>query len=800
MLKNYILVALRNLTKNKFFSLINITGLALGIAASLLMLNYLRFERSYDTFHANADRIYRVPMTITEKGAEPQTFAFTFPAVANAMKAEFPEVEAAIRIRKGFGLVKLEDTTIPNLRTLFIGEDVFTMFSYSFLYGNKKSALAELNSATITRTMALQLFGTEDARGKTFTYGNTLYEVSAVIEDVPENSHLQFDILLPYKKYVEIAKGFGGNAEDSWGWSDFYTYVLLKPGTDVEALRHKLIAFAELHKGEDMKATGYETNFQLQPLTDIHTKSNYDYEFAGNGNYTYLDYVAIASFFILFMAWLNYINLSTSRSLERSKEVGIRKSVGAYRLELIKQFLLESLVINVIAIAAGIAIMLLATPYVSNLIGKPLSLPSLTNYSFWGMLVAFLVIGAVVSGAYPAFVLSSFKPFQALKGIVTSSGSKATLRKAMVVGQVALALLLIAGTVGLVQQVRFMRNQDLGVNINQTLVLQEYIGRDSSAIPVIHSFMNEVKQIPAVQSVTAATDVPGKEVGSSGTYHQPSLQNAKRCRQFYVDQNYFSSYELPLIAGRNFSHDQANDTESVILNETAVSVLGFASAEDAIDKIVTDDESTYRVIGVIKDYHQESLQFEFNPTLFFFSETFPSYYSLKVATTDMPTLVAAVEQQWKQFFPDSPFTYFFLDEFYNAQYQTEQTFEVLLTGFTVLGVVVACLGLLGLSSFTVAKRTKEVGIRKVLGANVGQLVVLLTKEYLVLVSIAFVIALPLAQYLFSKWLEGYAFRVSLGVWFFILPFALIITITLVSVGLQSFKAAWVNPVKSLRSE
>jgi len=353
----------------------------------------------------------------------------------------------------------------------------------------------------------------------------------------------------------------------------------------------------------------------------------------------------------------------------------------------------------------------------------------------------------------------------------------------------------------LLKQIEFMRNRDLGINIDQTLVLRERVSRDSTFIPLINSFVNELQQNPSIKSVTASGDVPGGEIGGSSLYNRVENDNGKRCRQFEVDENFFKNFELPLLAGRSFSKDFADDRRAVILNETAVRILGFDSPEAAINQELLDfDDTKYNIIGVVKDYHQESLQYEFDPIVFELREYYWNYYSLKISGNNASSVIAIAEASWKKFFPDSPFEYFFLDQYFNAQYKTELTFGVLLTSFTFLGIVVACLGLLGLSSFTVAKRTKEIGMRKVLGASVSNIVALISKEYLLLVTISFIIAFPVAQYLISLWLEDYAFKVSLGIGFFLLPMMLTVAITLGTVGLQSLKAASANPVKSLRSE
>ncbi len=801
MIKSYFLVAIRNLLKNKLFSFINIFGLSVGIAAALLIINFLRFERSYDQFYSNNELIFRVPMEITEKGGERQTFAFTYPAVAGALKNDFPEIDEAIRFKKVSGLVIVDEKIIADLRAFWVDEQVFNVFSLSFLYGDSR-ALSELNNAVITQSMALKLFGEVDVRGKTFSFfNNQVFKVGAVINDVPEVSHIKFDFLLPYQKYIELIKKVGGDADNSWNWSDFYTYILLKPGVQIQSLKDRLSAFVQRYKGQDMKANSYEVSFQFQPLNEIHTKSHYDYELEGNGNFTYLDYVAIAALFILLMAWLNFINLSTSRSLERSKEVGIRKTVGAHRVELINQFLFDALIVNGLAIIAGTIIFLLVNPYLAQLTGKPLFVPLLTDYSWWGFILAFLLAGSLLSGFYPAFVLSSFKPSQALKGksIAGNQDNKAFLRKTLVVAQVSLAVILISGTLSLVRQLQFMRNQDLGVNIRQTLVLRDRVNRDSTSVPVIASFMNEIKRNPSILSVTASTDVPGKEIGGSSVFHRSESGSPKRCRNFEIDNNFFNDYQLELLAGHGFSQTKGQE-KSVVLNETAMKVLGFENAEGTIDAEITDGEETYKVIGVVKDYHQKSLHYDFTPTIFFFQEYDWDYYSLKVDGNDMTSVVADAEKTWKQFFPESPFDYFFLDEYYDAQYKSERTFSVLLGSFTIIGIVVASLGLLGLSLFTVAKRTKEIGVRKVLGASVIQIVSMVTKEYLLLVTIAFGVAIPVSYLMVNQWMQGYTFRMPLNIWFALNPLLLILIITLLSVGLQSIRAASTNPINSLRNE
>ena len=806
MIKNYFKTAWRNLWKNKTFSAINIFGLSIGVAAFLLIINYLRFEYSYDDAHVKKDRIFRVPMMTKEKGGKEQTFAFTYPAVAPALKKDFPEVEEAARFRRQGGIVTYKDQKIIEPGTLYYADAaLFNIFSFRFVKGNASSAFKELNNAVITAETAKKYFGNEDPIDKPLHYRNEDYIVKAVLEDVPENSHIRFNILLNYEKYIQQTQGA---ANTSWGWSDFYTYVLLKPGTNAKAVEAKFPAFAERYMGTSMKEQAYENFFYLQPLKDIHLKSKYDYELAGNGNLSYLKYLGIAALFILFIAWINYVNLSTAHSLDRSKEVGIRKVVGAGKFQLIRQFLTESLFINVFAIAIGILIFKLTLSSFSSLVEKDVNYLNVTDWRFWLFVITVFLLGTLLAAFYPAFVLSSFQPIYSIKtsqGASGLKGGKSFLRKSLVVLQFIAAIVLIAGAIGFYQQLRYMQNRNLGVNINQTLVVQQTANTDSSSIPSFNAFINDMKANPAIQSVTASTSVPGAEVGGSSSYYLKNSPAGKRCRNLGVDKDFIPNYGLEIIAGRNFTNDYpAVDTNvmlNIILNETAARIFGFNKPADVVGQYIDGSGFHCKVIGVVKDYHQESLQNSFDPIVFYPEEerNFGNF-SLKFNTNNVPALMDFVKQKWNNYYPQSPFRFFFLDEQFNAQYKSDRLFATVLWLFTAIAICIACLGLFGLSLFTIAKRNKEISIRKVLGATLFQISSLITKDYLKLVLLAGVIALPLAYILVNNWLKDYAFHISIGLWFFFLPVILIVLIALLTVLYQSLKAALRNPVKNLRSE
>ncbi|CAN5821872.1 ABC transporter permease [soil metagenome] len=807
MFKNYFKTAWRNILKNKVFSAINIFGLAIGIAAFLLIVNYLRFEYSFDDFNANKDRIYRVPMTVTEKGGKLQTFAFTYPAVAPAMKKDFPEIEEAVRLRRRWGIVQHAETKIDESGMIYFADaSVFNIFSLPFEKGNAVSAFRQLNNAVITQSTAKKYFGNENPVGKNLKFGNDEYVVTAVLKDVPANSHLQFHILLNYEKYIQDTEG---NANTSWGWSDFYTYLLLKPGTDVKALQAKMPAFAERYMGSIMKQEGFTNTFELQPLKDIHTRSSYDYELEGNGNMYYLKYLGIAALLILLIALINYINLSTAHSLERSKEVGVRKVIGATKLQLVRQFLSETFLLNVFGIVIGFVLFKLSLPAFSQLIEKTIADVQSANWLFWAGTLALFVIVTVLAGFYPAFVMSSFQPVYTLKsaaGFSIIKTGRNTFRKALVVLQFTAAITLIGGAIGFYRQLKFMSNRDLGVDIKQTLVLQQKANLDSTANKLVGAFINDAMRIPGVHTVTPSSDVPGGEVGSSSSFRLLSSNEDKRCRTFGIDKSFVPNYGLTIVAGRNFETEHAfiYDTtlvNSVLINETAAKTFGFRKPADAVNQILYTGGFACKVIGVVNDYHQQSLQYNFDPIIFFADDRANmSYYALKLNTSDLPQVMEQVKTLWIKRFPGSLYQYFFLDDHFNAQYKKDKLFSTILWLFTLLAIIVASLGLLGLSLHTVSKRTKEISVRKILGATAIQIVALISKDFIKLVLVAACIAIPVAWYFLQNWLKDYAYHIGIDVWFFMLPVALIVVIALLTVLYQSLRAAFTNPAKSLRTE
>ena len=805
MFGNYFKIAWQNLRKNKTFSAINIFGLSVGIAAFLLITSYLRFEYSYDDDQPNKDRIFRVPTVISGKGDKEQAFAYTYPAVAPALKDEFPEIEEVARLTEWRNIVTYGDEMIAESKYAYFADPaLFRIFSFQFIKGNASTALKELNNAVITAETAKKYFGSDDPIGKTLHYMNQDYNVSAVIE-LPPNSHLRFNVLLNLEKLTQRIP-----LNTLWGETHFYTYALMKPGTNATALQAKLPAFAERHLGERMKKNGTQVSFALQRLKDIHLRSTYDLEMEGNGNFPYLKYLGIAALLILLIAWINYINLSTAISLDRFREVGARKVIGATKFQLVRQFLTESLFLNAAAILIGILIFNLTLPSFSVLVQKQVSALNISDWPFWIFGVTLLLLGTLLAAFYPAFVLSSFKPIYAIKnspGPSGLTGGKTILRKSLVVVQFTIAIVLIAGAIGFYRQLRFMQTRDLGINIQQTLVLQKTPTNDSTYIAVNTAFINELKSNPSIVSVTASDAVPGSAGSGDTRFALKNSKDEKLCGCWEINKEFISSYGLTIIDGRNLLPSERRGVDaiyvqSVLVNESAVRLFGFSNPSEILGQEMTEvGFIPCKVVGVVKDFHQRSLQYDFTPMVFIPSaEDAWTNLSLKLNTTNLSSVIEFVKSKWSAFYPDMPFRYFFLDDYFNQQYKSDRIFATVLWFFTIIAIIVACLGLFALSLFTITKRSKEISIRKILGSTEIQITGLITKDYMSLVVTAGVIALPLAYLLVSNWLKNYVFRIHIGLWFFFIPVLLIILIALITVIYQSMKAANANPVKNLRTE
>jgi putative ABC transport system permease protein len=801
MLRNYLTIAFRNLLRHRIFSLVNVFGLAIGMAACLLILQYVRFELSYDRFHAQGSRIYRIPSgSYLAGGALDYIDAGNSPAVGPALKREFPEVADFVRLNPFYdgAVIANGDVKFREEKLYYADPSVLTVFSFPFLKGDCLTALQSPNTVVLTETTARKYFGAEDPVGKVILLnGKKSLMITGVLKDIPVNSHLQFGLLVSFSTF---AQGVKENLEENWGWYNFFTYVLLRPQADPKAVEAKLPAFVEKHKGDEMRKNNYWEKFILQPLSDIHLNSSIAYEVDVRGDRKSVYSLAIIAAFILLIAWVNYVNLSTAKATERAKEVGVRKVTGASRSQLIRQFLLESIFLNVLAALLAGLITAIFLPFFGQLVGKTVPFALLDDLpSTLGMLAA-LGTGTLLSAFYPAFVLSAFKPIFALKGSSSGTRQGAFLRKSLVVFQFAASIALIAGTLVVYQQLEFMRKQEVGMNLAQTLVIRAPNVRDSTYAENKEVFKTELLRNAAVRSATISSDIPGEKIiNATGDVWREGakIRSTGTYALNFVDKDFVPSFQLDLVAGRNFS---ATDKQAVLLNEAAIQLLGFKSAQEAIQQKITlrDDEKT--IIGVVKNFHQESLRNRFEPTILVGSKARSSYFSLKVNPENLAETIAATKATYDRYFPGNPFEYFFLDEFFSRQYQADQQFGRVFGVFTALAIGVAALGLFGLASFMATQRTKEIGIRKVLGATVTNIVGLLSRDFLKLVLIAFLLAIPVAWYTMNQWLQNYAFRIQIGWWVFVLAGIFALFIALLTISYQALNAALANPVKSLRTE
>lgn len=804
MLLNYFKIALRNLLRHKLFSLINILGLAIGMAACLLILQYVHFELSYDTFHRNGKDIYRVPVEYyLANGQRDYIEAAAPPAMGPTLKQDFPEVADMARIFADNVIMTYQNTRFWEEKIYYADPSFLSVFSFPLINGDARTALSEPNTLVLTESAARKYFGKDEPVGKIIQLdGQQNLLVTGVLQDVPVNSHLQFSALISFATLEQREQGNLYSHGNDWGWYNFFTYLRLKPQVNADRFAAKLPAFIQKYQGEDMRAKNYGLRLFLQPLSDIQLNNTVSYEKDVRGNRQAVYFLAVIALFIVVIAWVNYVNLSTARAAERAKEVGIRKVVGSTRLQLIQQFLLESVLINLIAVTVAVFLAYALLPFFGSLVGKNIPFTFWQDERFTLLSLGLLLTGTVASAFYPAFVLSSFKPVRVLKGNTLVGNQGIWLRRSLVVVQFAASVALIIGTLVVYRQLQFMRRQELGVNIDQTLIIRGPQIQDSTYATGKFTFQTELLRHPGVRSVTFSNQVPGEEVtNTAGNVHRKGEKGKEgNYSLVWIDYNFIPAYQLKMVAGRNFSAQFGTDRQAVVLNETAVRALGFRTAQAALNQVVIVRNQEKTVVGVVKDYHQRSLQNRHEPMVFIGDLSRAEYFSIKINSANSREVIAAVKSNYEVRFPGNPFEYFFLDEYFAQQYQADQQFGQAFAFFAGLAIFVACLGLFGLASFTTAQRTKEIGVRKVLGASVADILLLLSKDFIRLLVIAFLVAVPVAWYVMHQWLQNYAFRTDLTWWLFALPALLVLFIALLTVSFQAIKAAVANPVKALRSE
>lgn len=811
MIQNYLKLALRNLLKRRGYSVLNLAGLTIGMVCCLLILQYVLYERSYDRFVTRADDVYRLRLDCYQKGELAWRSATVFPAYGPTLLREFPEIEATCRLHDAEYVFanRERDLKFAERKGYFADGAFFDIFELPLRQGNPAQALAEPSQLVVSEKFAEKYFGTTEVLGKTvsanFNGSESNMQITGVFGEFPQNAHLIVDYLVSMPTLANITAEQGDTTrplETSWGWYDFYTYLKLRPNTDHAAFASKLPAFTDkyINSGPNTTVANIRNETLLQPLTGIHLWSDINQEAEPNGDGKAVGLLFAVALFILGIAWVNYINLSTARALERAREVGVRKVSGATRAQLVGQFLMESFLLNSTALALALCIVWFAMPSFSNFLGKNISLSQVTSVTLAWTLFIF-ALGTLLSGFYPALVLSGFKPVNILKGAFKTSQTGVNLRRGLIVGQFAISVAMLVGVLVVTRQVQFMRSQNPGFDRAQTLVLEgPNTLPDSTYGGVYAGFKNEILQIPGVQSIAGSSSVPGEEIyWTSGFRHLKSSN--EHMNTLYIlgaDADFAKSYDLKFSAGRNFD---ITDKKTAILNESAAKLVGFTSPEQAIgEQVRRGRRDTFTVCGVVRDFHQQGLQKAVDPMLLRYGTDHRNYYSLKISSNDYQATLSRVEAIWKTHFPADPCSYFFLDEFFDSQYKADLLFGKVFGLFTLLALVIACLGLFGLASYMVLQRNKEIGIRKVLGASVAGITGLLAKDFLKLVAIAIIIASPVAWWAMNNWLSDFAYHIDLQWWMFTAAGATAVAVAFLTVSFQSVKAALANPVKSLRSE
>jgi len=805
MFKNYIKIAWRSLKKQPFFTFLNTFGLAIGMAGGLLISLYIYDELSFDKMFVDADRIYRIDTDVKFGGAEIEASESAAPMAA-AMERDFSQVESTLRLRdRGSALMRKSgtETNTKELKVAFADSTFFKFFGLKLLVGDAKTALTDPNTLVLTKTAAEKHFGVQNALGQSMLMNNSdTYTVTGVIDDLPKNS-----LLRDHSIFMAMA-GFADSRESNWGSMNYFTFVKLIPSVKRDDFNEPLQGMLERYMlpwaqeffpgmtAASFAASGNYWRHHTMPLTDIHLYSNRQSELSANSSIQNVYILSFIALFLIVLASVNFMNLSTAHSLRRAKEVGVRKTLGSNKSELIQQFLTESGLIAFISLVLALILAIGVLPFFNDLSGKSLTIPYKSPI-FWLILVLTTIILGFISGSYPAFFMSRFMPVSVLKGGGQSKVGGGKIRNSLVVFQFAISVFLIVSTLVVFQQLKFIQGKDLGFTKDQVVLINDTYAAGNQ----IEAFKQEVAQLGQVERATLSDYLPVPSVRSNTSlFREGALEqeNAIQTQVWEVDNDYITTLDMELVAGRDFNPKFVADSTSVIINEAMLPILGV-EAEEALGMRLTGDleldkKVFYTVIGVVKDFHYESLRENIGAlTLFLDSST--GTMAVKMNAGDFSNTLASIESIWNKIAPGQPFSYRFMDESFNSTYEAEQKLGRIFMVFTVLSILIACLGLFGLAAFNAQKRTKEIGIRKVLGASVGQITYRLTTDFLKMVGLAIVISLPLGWFAMNKWLEDFSYRMEIGWGVFLTAALLAIGVAIITVSYQSIKAAIINPLK-----
>ena len=791
MLKKNLTIAIRSLWRHKGFSALNIIGLAVGMSAFFLIFQYVRFENSYDNFDKKGDRIYRLVTDLISTGQPQHTSNTSMPMAIN-LKADYPEIQDIVRLTTGSPLLRRGETKFQEDGTVYADSSLFSIFDFPLIEGNPKVALKEPFSLVLSESTAKKYFGKEDPIGQTMFFADSGFNatVTGVMKDLPENSTIKADLFVS----MSTRKRFRDSLDYRWGNFSIYSYLLLKPGASPTSLQAKLKPFIERHIGKTLKAQQQDYILFLEKLKDTYWSSRSG---MANGSIRNVYIFSIIGLFILLIACINFVNLTTARSAERAKEVGILKVVGAARFQLTRQFLGESVLLSLIAFILSLALCSTMLPVFNQLAGKTVSTGLFTSPEQTLTLLTIALIIGLLAGIYPALVLSSYKPIASLKGRFSTSTRGLFLRRSLVVFQFTISIALIIGTAVIYLQLNYMENQDLGFSKEQTLVIDEH--NDGHKMV----YRQEIANLPNVRSTAFSGSVPGQGTWSAYSKIENSHGEMQVANMdlIYVDFGYLEQTKVKLLAGRYFNPAIPTDTmQAMIVNEKAAQFFGYPTPQAAIGRRFDQWGKKGMIVGVIKNFNYEGLRKEINPLSICVDFSDCNYISVKVGTNNLPATIAAMKAKWDRLVPNRTFDYFFLDEAFNKQYRAEEQFGRLFINFAILAIFISCLGLLGLASYSTIQRTKEVGIRRVLGASVSGIVKLLSVDFLKLVCVAFLVAVPISWFFMHQWLQDYAYQTQLSWWIFAGSGLAATLIAFATISYQAIRAACANPVSSLRSE
>lgn len=808
---NYLKMTVRNQLRNKAFSAINISGLVTGLTACLFICQFVTFELSYDSFHLKGDQIFRVIDDVDHQGKLIQHGTMTYPAVGAMMARDYEEVAIHTRVLVPFGesIVKANNQVYLGDKCLFVDEHFLAVFDFSLLAG-QPSVLQEKYTAILSESIAKKYFGPADAQsliGKEFFWSTepTPYTVKAIYKDVPANSHLQFDVLISYTSlYHPDDRSFDESLTEK---PYVRHYLLLQPETDYQVLEEKFISFSQRYFTAD-KATGKAHTFTLQPLKQVHLYSDYEYEYAQTSSGKVVWATIWIAGIILVIGWINYINLTTSRSLDRAKEVGVRKVMGANLRQLLKQFVFESVLVTTLALlAAVVLVMLLQRPF-NEIVDENLSLWTTFRLMDPKSIIIFAAVtltGLTLAGLYPAFILSSFQPVTVLKGKFQRSSKGRFTRKVLVVFQFTATCALLTATFIVSRQMEFMRKKDIGISIGNTMIVSPPMRTlfDSTYQRRMKTFKLTLEGLSHVVSVTTSSQIPGAHPYTTSDIRLNKGQERYTANQLVVDEDFFTNYEITLLAGRTFAFSDCNfdwnKVKNIIINRSALALFGL-NTENALDAKIYIGNKEWTVVGVVENFHQQSLHTAIEPMLFT-----PDYgtfnpTSVKLTGNDHQSSIGEIKTLFEKFFPDNAFQYYFLEDQFNQQYKDDRKFSTLTKVFTILSVVISCLGLVGLSTYTAIQRTKEIGIRKVLGASVISIIALLSIDFIKLMLVAVVLSAPIAYLGMEEWLSRYAYKINPGVLMYVMPTGCILLIAVATICGQVLKTAKRDPVNTLKYE